>query len=58
MLTFRPKFIRALWYTLQQSNAGFSSPLNLITKGIQIGESICLTQNLCVNLCIQITLFV
>lgn len=36
MLTFRPKFIRALWYTLhaQQTSAGFSSPLNLITKGI------------------------
>lgn len=37
-LTFKAKFIRALWYTLhsQQSNAGFSSPLNLIAKGIQI----------------------
>lgn len=40
MLTFRPKFIRALWFTLhtQQNSAGFSSPLNLITKGIQIGR--------------------
>lgn len=39
MLTFRPQFIRALWYTLQtqQNSAGFSSPLSLITKGIQIG---------------------
>lgn len=40
MLTFRPQFIRALWYTLhiQQNSAGFSSPLSLITKGIQIGK--------------------
>lgn len=39
-LTFRPKFIRALWCTLhtQQTSASFSSPLNLITKGIQIGK--------------------
>lgn len=38
MLTFQPKFIRALWYTLptQSSNSGFASPLNLIAKGIQI----------------------
>lgn len=37
-LTFKPKFIRALWYALhsQQSNVGFSTPLNLIAKGIQI----------------------
>ncbi|XP_031629740.1 ubiquitin-protein ligase E3C [Contarinia nasturtii] len=39
-LTFRPQFIRALWYTLhtQQNSAGFSSPLSLITKGIQIAD--------------------
>lgn len=37
MLTFKPKFIRALWYALHtQQNSGFSSPLNLIAKGIQI----------------------
>lgn len=42
MLTFQPKFIRSLWYTLplQASNSGFVSPLNLIAKGIQIRKKI------------------
>lgn len=42
MLVHQPRFIRALWYTLhtQQNSVGFSSPLTLITKGIQIGIQI------------------
>lgn len=38
MLAFQPKFIRALWFILptKATHSGFSTPLNLIAKGIQI----------------------
>lgn len=40
MLTFKPKFIRRLWYMLtsQSSQLGFSSPLNLLSRGIHIPQ--------------------
>ncbi|KAJ6646802.1 Ubiquitin-protein ligase E3C, partial [Pseudolycoriella hygida] len=40
LLTFKPKFIRKLWYMLtsQSSQLGFSSPLNLLAKAIHIPQ--------------------
>lgn len=41
MLYLKPKFIRTLWFTLtsQSSQLGFSSPLNLLSRGIYIPQN-------------------